>query len=193
MTGSRSLYKDESTELFYHWANAIRSAPGVRRGGSPRRTEPLESSHGEGRLKGAEKSSVRRSLLIAAGIVSVGLATAGVFLPLLPTTPFLLLAAACFIRSSPRLYRWLIHHKWFGSYLRNYWEYRAIPKRTKVIAILLLWGTLFYSAWMIDFLMIRILLMIIGGAVTIHLLRLKNLGAGGQVEKCPEPPPAGKI
>jgi uncharacterized membrane protein YbaN (DUF454 family) len=132
-------------------------------------------------------------LLIAAGIVSVGLATAGVFLPLLPTTPFLLLAAACFIRSSPRLYRWLIHHKWFGSYLRNYWEYRAIPKRTKVIAILLLWGTLFYSAWMIDFLMIRILLMIIGGAVTIHLLRLKNLGAGGQVEKFPEPPPAGKI
>lgn len=128
-------------------------------------------------------SSVRRRLLIAAGILSVGLATAGVFLPLLPTTPFLLLAAACFIRSSPRLYQWLIHHKWFGSYLRNYWEHRAIPRRTKVVIIILLWGTLLYSiVGIVKLWWIRICLVAIGTGVTLHVLRLKTLAPSPKSE-----------
>jgi len=122
------------------------------------------------------KSSLGKWLLIIAGVLAVGLATAGIFLPLLPTTPFLLLAAACFIRSSNRLYQWLIHHKWFGSYIRNYREHKAIPKRTKVVIILLLWGTLGYSAFgVINTLVLRILLLLIGIGVTLHVLRLKTL------------------
>ena len=63
--------------------------------------------------------------LILVGSLSIGLAFLGIFLPLLPTTPFLLLAAACYLRSSDRFYHWLIYHKWFGNYIRNYREGRG--------------------------------------------------------------------
>ncbi len=130
---------------------------------------------------GISRASLRKGLLISAGVLSVGLATAGIFLPLLPTTPFLLLAAACFIRSSNRLYQWLINHKWFGAYIRNYREHKAVTKRTKIVIILLLWGTLGYSAFgVIDVLGVRILLSLIGVGVTLHVLRLKTLSPNRQ-------------
>jgi hypothetical protein len=122
------------------------------------------------------KPPLRKGLLISAGVLSVGLATAGIFLPLLPTTPFLLLAAACFIRSSDRLYRWLITHKWFGPYIKNYREHKAITKRAKVVILLLLWGTLGYTAiGVISALAARVLLLLIGVGVTLHVLSLKTL------------------
>ena len=62
----------------------------------------------------------------------MALGIAGIFLPLLPTTPFLLLAAACYVRSSPRLYRWLMNHRWTGEYIRDYREKRGLPLRTKI-------------------------------------------------------------
>jgi uncharacterized protein len=67
-----------------------------------------------------------RWLLIVVGLGSVGIGTVGIFVPLLPTTPFYLLAAACFFRSSDRLYRWLIGNKWCGPYIRNYREHRLM-------------------------------------------------------------------
>ena len=122
------------------------------------------------------KLPLRKWLLIFVGVLSVGLAAAGIFLPLLPTTPFLLLAAACFFRSSDRLYRWLTTHKWFGLYIRNYREHKAITRHTKVVILLLLWGTLGYTAFgVISTLAIRILLLLIGVGVTIHILSLKTL------------------
>ncbi|TEU17655.1 MAG: DUF454 domain-containing protein [Anaerolineales bacterium] len=122
------------------------------------------------------KPPLHKGLLISVGVLSVGLATAGIFLPLLPTTPFLLLAAACFIRSSDRLYRWLITHKWFGPYIKNYWEHKAITKRAKVVILLLLWGTLGYTAiGVISALAARVLLLLIGVGVTLHVLSLKTL------------------
>ncbi|NQU27807.1 MAG: DUF454 family protein, partial [Candidatus Marinimicrobia bacterium] len=81
------------------------------------------------------KLTLRKGLLILIGILLVVLATVGIFLPLLPTTPFLLLAAACFFRSSDRLYRWLITHKWFGLYIKNYREHKAITKGAKVVIL----------------------------------------------------------
>ncbi len=122
------------------------------------------------------KSPLRKGLLIFVGVLSVGLATAGIFLPLLPTTPFLLLAAACFIRSSDRLYRWLITHKWLGPYIKNYREHKAITRRAKVVMLLLLWGTLGYTALgVISALAARVLLLLIGVGVTLHVLSLKTI------------------
>ena len=123
-----------------------------------------------------DKSALRRGLLVSVGIGAVGLGTVGVFVPLLPTTPFLLLAATCFIRSSDRMYAWLMHHRWFGGYLRNYREHRAISLRAKVLSLTLLWGAIGYSAvfaaraWWL-----RALLGVIAVGVTIHLVRLNTV------------------
>lgn len=121
------------------------------------------------------KASLRKWLLAGAGVVAVGIGIVGIFVPILPTTPLLLLAAACFIRSSDRLYNWLIGHRWFGSYIRNYREHRAITRRAKVAALVLLWSVIGYSAvaavsdwWM------RALLGAIAVGVSIHLLRLRT-------------------
>ena len=123
-----------------------------------------------------KRSSVRSWLLMIAGVVSVVLGAIGVFLPLLPTTPFLLLAAACFIRSSERLYEWLIHHRWFGSYIRNYREHRAVTLRAKVVALALLWIVIGYSATVVvDSWWLRLVLAVVAVAVTIHLLHLRTL------------------
>jgi uncharacterized membrane protein YbaN (DUF454 family) len=122
------------------------------------------------------KPSLRKGLLIFVGVLSVGLATAGIFLPLLPTTPFLLLAAACFMRSSDRLYRWLVTHKWFGPYIKNYREHKAITRRAKIVLLLLLWGTLGYTAiGVVSALAVRVLLLLIGVGVTLHVLSLRTL------------------
>lgn len=130
----------------------------------------------EKNLKDILSDEFKKRLLIFIGVFSVGLATAGIFLPLLPTTPFLLLAAACFIRSSDRLYQWLITHKWLGSYIKNYREHKAITKRTKVVTILFLWCTLGFSAiCVVSAISIRFLLLLIGVGVTLHLLKMKTL------------------
>jgi hypothetical protein len=110
------------------------------------------------------------------GILSVGLGAAGIFLPLLPTTPFLLVASACFIRSSDRLYQWLLHNRWFGSYVRNYREKRTLPLRAKVIALVLLWTTMTYSVFiLLRHWALQVLLLLIAAAVTVHLLSLKTM------------------
>ena len=131
------------------------------------------------------KRSLRKGLFISAGVLLVGLATAGIFLPLLPTTPFLLLAAACFIRSSDRLYRWLVTHKWFGPYIRNYREHKAITRRAKVVILLLLWGTLGYTAiGVICVLVVRVLLLLVWVGVKLLVLSLKTLTSEMLSEKC---------
>jgi uncharacterized membrane protein YbaN (DUF454 family) len=65
--------------------------------------------------------------------------------PVLPTTPFILLAAACFARSSDRFYHWLLHHRTFGPLVREWRQYRSIPYRTKLLAIAMMAGTLTVS------------------------------------------------
>jgi uncharacterized membrane protein YbaN (DUF454 family) len=110
------------------------------------------------------------------GVISVGLGVIGVFLPLLPTTPFLLLAAACFVRSSERLYAWLIGHRLFGTYIRHYREHRAITLRAKVVVLALLWGVIGYTAFgIVTEWWLRALLGIVAVGVTIHILHLKTL------------------
>lgn len=77
-------------------------------------------------------------MLLGTGFLFVGLAALGVVLPVLPTTPFLLIAAACFARSSPRFYDWLLSNRIFGPLIRDWREHRSIPLRAKILAVLLI-------------------------------------------------------
>jgi uncharacterized protein len=117
-----------------------------------------------------------KGLLIFAGVISLGLGVLGTFLPLLPATPFLLLSASCFGRSSPRLHRWLLSHPWFGSYVKNYKDLRAIPLKAKILALAVLWTTMGYTAiFIMDRKVVVAVLLLIGIAVSAHILRLKTL------------------
>ena len=116
-----------------------------------------------------------RIILIIIGTIALGLGMVGIFVPLLPTTPFLLLAAACYARSSPRFYHWLIHHHWLGEYIRNYRENRAIRFRAKVITIAIMWLGMGLTIILFDPLWLKALLSVIGIAVTVHLLSLRTI------------------
>jgi len=106
----------------------------------------------------------------------MALGIAGVFLPLLPTTPFLLLAAACYLKSSERLYNWLINNKWLGNYIENYREGRGVPLKVKVVSIALLWTTIGYSiAAVVHSVLVRVILILIAVGVTIHILSVRTL------------------
>ena len=102
---------------------------------------------------------MKRVLLIILGWICVVLATLGVVLPLLPTTPFLLLAGWCFARSSPRFHHWLLHRSWFGSYLRHWQQHRALPKGAKPKAVALILVTFAVSIYFVPLLWVRILLL----------------------------------
>jgi len=118
---------------------------------------------------------IRKWLLIAAGSLSVGLGVLGIILPLLPTTPFLLLAAACYLRSSERLYNWLIHHRLFGKIITDYMEKRTISVRVKISSLTLMWLAISYSAlFVVSVLWVSILLFVIAIGVTIHILSFKS-------------------
>ena len=102
----------------------------------------------------------------------MALGVLGIVLPLLPTTPFLLLGAACYARSSEKLYDWLLGNRWFGRYIRNYREGKGIPLRRAAAAIALLWLTIGYAAFVaVSQWWIRLLLLAIAGGVTVHLVR----------------------
>lgn len=119
---------------------------------------------------------VVRYLMIAGGLLSVGLGIIGIVLPILPTTPFFLLAAYLFVRSSQRLYRWLITHRVFGNYIRNYIQHKAISRGVKAFTLVLLWGTIGFSIYLMSHLVwIQILLLIVAIGVSIHVLRLRTM------------------
>jgi len=114
-------------------------------------------------------------IFISAGTIFLGLGILGVFLPILPTTPFLLLAAACYARSSKRIYDWLINNKWFGSYIKNYQEGKGIPLKVKILTISILWITILFSVFIIlQIFWVKILLIIIAFGVTIHILTIET-------------------
>jgi hypothetical protein len=117
-----------------------------------------------------------KCILITIGTIFVGIGIIGIFIPILPTTPFLLLAAACYARSSTRFYNWLINNKLIGTYIKNYREGKGVPIRVKVFTILLLWITILFSVFfilLISWIKI-ILIIIIAIGVTIHILTIKT-------------------
>jgi len=117
---------------------------------------------------------LRRQLLIVAGTISTAIGILGIFVPILPTTPFLLLAAACYIRSSERFYRWLINNRLFGTYVRNYIEGRGMPLRTKIFTIFLLWIAIGISVCIgTQNLVVRIVLVLVAIGVTLHIIYIR--------------------
>ena len=121
------------------------------------------------------RTVVKRRLLIGAGTLSTGLGIIGILVPILPTTPFLLLAAACYMRSSERFYQWLINNRIFGAYVRNYIEGRGMPVRIKVFTILLLWLTIGLTiAFGVQNTVIRIVLICIAVGVTVHIALIRK-------------------
>lgn len=124
------------------------------------------------------RTGLRRKLYLFAGLLSLALGVLGVFIPVLPTTPFLLLAAAMFMRSSEKLYLWLTNHRVFGPFIRNYRLYRAVPLRSKVVALLFLYLTIGYSLiFVVENWWLRALLLAIAAGVSWHILKLKTLSA----------------
>lgn len=120
--------------------------------------------------------SWRKILLITGGIACIVIGTIGIFIPILPTTIFYILAAAAFSKSSNRLYHWIMHHPVIGRMIRNYRTYHAIPIRVKIISISFLWLTIGTSAvFAVHNWWIRGLLALIAVGVTWHLLSLKTL------------------
>ena len=114
-------------------------------------------------------------LLMIAGLIFLATGSIGIFVPLLPTTPFLILAAGCFIRSSERLYNWTLTNRIFGKYLKGYLEKKGIPLGVKLFTLFLLWFTILSSAiFFIDLLWVRIILIIIAVSVTVHLIMIKT-------------------
>ena len=108
----------------------------------------------------------------------MALGVLGMFLPLLPTTPFLLLAAACYARSSERCHHWLLHNRWFGRYIRDYREGRGVTLRHKLAALALLWLTIGFAAWrVVPAWWGKALLLAIAVGVTVHLVRMKTAPA----------------
>ncbi|MCL5877542.1 MAG: YbaN family protein [Candidatus Bathyarchaeota archaeon] len=121
-----------------------------------------------------KKQKVVRALLLVAGTICLALGAIGIFLPILPTTPFLLLAAACYLRSSERMHKWLLGNRWFGEYIKNYQAGRGIPMKTKILAITLLWAAILFSMFFMvsEILIAQIVLFAIAVGVTVHLARL---------------------
>ncbi|MBN1657047.1 MAG: YbaN family protein [Anaerolineae bacterium] len=117
-----------------------------------------------------------RVLLIVSGTACVALAMVGILVPVLPTTPFLLLAAFLYARSSERFHHWLVTNRVFGRYIHNYRQHRGMLLRDKILTLTLLWLTLgstillAETAWWLI-----LLLLTIGAAVTAHIVRIKTL------------------
>ena len=115
-------------------------------------------------------------LLIILGSISLALGVIGIFLPLLPTTPFLLLSAALYVRSSDKLYQWLIHQKYLGTYIRNFREHKAIPLRAKIISVSMVWITLTYCAITVsESIWMKALFIILATCISWHILSYKTL------------------
>lgn len=119
---------------------------------------------------------MKRIVFIAIGSISLGLGILGVFLPVLPTTPFLLLSAWLYARSSARLYHWLLNHKYFGAYIKDFIEDKAISLPAKIISLLMMWATIICTIFIAvrGKLILQILLAIIAFAVSGYILSFKT-------------------
>lgn len=121
------------------------------------------------------RSKILRWVLIITGTVLVGIGVLGIFLPLLPTTVFFLLAAACYARSSEKFYHWLLHNRWFGKYIKNYRSGNGMTLGSKIFSLTFLWAAILYSViFGTENFFVRFILVLIAAGVTLHLVTIKT-------------------
>ncbi|MBN2324705.1 MAG: YbaN family protein [Spirochaetes bacterium] len=130
-------------------------------------------------MKKNGKRVAGRVLLFSGGSLSLGLGIIGIFLPVLPTTPFLILAAFLFAKSSRRIHYWILHNRLFGRYIRNYVSGRGMAPAAKLLVIAVLWVTICLSALLaVSTLWVRIVLFAVAVGVSIHILTIPTLKKG---------------
>jgi uncharacterized membrane protein YbaN (DUF454 family) len=119
---------------------------------------------------------LKRRLLVIAGTIALCIGVVGIIIPILPTTPFLLLAAICYLRGSQRLYNTLLYNRFIGSYVRNYLEGRGMSLKMKIWTLTLLWTAIVCTAVLVtNSLIIRIVLAVVLIGVTIHIILIKTI------------------
>lgn len=119
--------------------------------------------------------NLKKRLLIIAGTLSTAIGIIGIIVPILPTTPFLLLAAACYLRSSERFYRWLLNNRLFGNYIADYLAGRGMPLKTKIFTLALLWVAIGISmAIATQNPVVRVVLALVAVGVTLHIVMIKR-------------------
>ncbi len=115
-------------------------------------------------------------VLTALGLVALGLGILGIFLPVLPTTPFLLLAAALFLRSSRSLYDWLLNHPKLGPYISNFMVHKSIPLKIKIISVSMVWITILNCAvFVAEHWAFRLFFIALAVGITAHILSYKTM------------------
>lgn len=131
--------------------------------------------HKKKKSKRNNAQRLNRILLIIAGTLFTGIGVVGIFVPILPTTPFLLLAAACYARSSQRFYNWLLNNRYFGSYIKSYIQRKGVPLKIKVLTVVLLWITIGASViFAVQVFIVKVILILIAVGVTIHIICIKT-------------------
>ncbi len=128
---------------------------------------------------------MKRILFIVLGSITFGLGVVGVFLPVLPTTPFLLLSAYFYAKSSKKLYFWLLNHRYFGSYIRAFREEKAIPLHAKVFALSMMWLVILYTSFKVlsNKWYLQVMLIVIASIVTVYILSFKTKPLNKQKEE----------
>ena len=117
-----------------------------------------------------------RGVYIVVGTIALVIGAIGLFLPVIPTTPLVILAAACYYRGSDRLHNWILSSGWFGETVKNYQEGRGLTRHTKVKAISMMWAMIFISAWFfVSNLFVRVAIICVAIGVTVYLVRLPTL------------------
>lgn len=123
-----------------------------------------------------KQALISKSFLIILGWLFVSLGVIGIFLPLMPTTIFFILAAWCFSKSSDRFYNWLINHPRFGKLVRDYYEKRGMPTRSKIIAITMMITTISLSAiFFTQNIIVRIILFFLACGISIYIISLNSI------------------
>jgi uncharacterized membrane protein YbaN (DUF454 family) len=118
--------------------------------------------------------TMKKILLLAAGFIMLGLGAIGAFIPVFPTTPFVIVAAGCFSASSPKLYQKLQNSPFFGEYISGIREKKPISTKARVQGITVLWVMLIVSALIVRRPLVCIILAVVGVSVTIHLLTIRR-------------------
>jgi len=126
----------------------------------------------DGRVSG----KMMRGIYVIVGTIALVIGAIGLFLPVIPTTPLVILAAACYYRGSERLHAWILSSRWFGETIKNYQAGRGLTRDTKMRAIFLMWTSIIISTWFfVSNLFVRVAMIGVAMCVTVYLVRLPTL------------------